>query len=463
MYSQTEFPDFEPLQASIQPGTKVLFANVPADGHFNPLTGIAVHLKQLGCDVRWYTAVKYEHKINRLDIPFYPLKKAVDVSANEDIDVLFPERKEYKGKVSKLNFDMVNVFILRGPEYYADIKDIYQEFPFDIMICDITFGGIPFVREKLSIPVVSVSVFPLVETSKDLPPSGLGITPSNSFFGRMKQGLLRFIADRILFARSTRVMSSTLAQYGIDSEQANIFDVMIRKSNIVLQSGTPSFEYKRSDISSHIKFVGPLLPFTSKKEGKKWHPEILRRYQKVILVTQGTVERDIEKIIVPTLEAFKGTNQLVVVTTGGAQTNELKNRYPHANILIEDFIPFDEVMPHADVYISNGGYRGVLMAIQHELPMVVAGVHEGKNEINARIGYFQLGINLKTEKPTPDQLRQAVLDVLLNDRYSHHIQEFIKEFSQYHPQELSARYIANLLKNRNKKTFMKALDTENIY
>ncbi|HWJ25306.1 MAG TPA: nucleotide disphospho-sugar-binding domain-containing protein, partial [Flavisolibacter sp.] len=222
-------------------------------------------------------------------------------------------------------------------------------------------------------------------------------------------------------------------------------------------------EYKRSDISSHIKFVGPLLPFTSKKEGKKWHPEILRRYQKVILVTQGTVERDIEKIIVPTLEAFKGTNQLVVVTTGGAQTNELKNRYPHANILIEDFIPFDEVMPHADVYITNGGYGGVLMAIQHELPMVVAGVHEGKNEINARIGYFQLGINLKTEKPTPDQLRQAVLDVLLNDRYSHHIQELNKEFSQYHPQELSARYIANLLKNRNKKTFMKALDTENIY
>ena len=26
-------------------GKKILFANFPADGHFNPMTGIAVHLK----------------------------------------------------------------------------------------------------------------------------------------------------------------------------------------------------------------------------------------------------------------------------------------------------------------------------------------------------------------------------------------------------------------------------------
>ena len=33
---------------------KFLFASLPADGHFNPLTGIAVHLRDRGHDVRWY-------------------------------------------------------------------------------------------------------------------------------------------------------------------------------------------------------------------------------------------------------------------------------------------------------------------------------------------------------------------------------------------------------------------------
>jgi UDP:flavonoid glycosyltransferase YjiC (YdhE family) len=32
---------------------KILFANIPADGHFNPLTGIAMELKNQGHDVRW--------------------------------------------------------------------------------------------------------------------------------------------------------------------------------------------------------------------------------------------------------------------------------------------------------------------------------------------------------------------------------------------------------------------------
>ena len=36
------------------PGYRILFATVPADGHFVPLTGIAMALRTLGHDVRWY-------------------------------------------------------------------------------------------------------------------------------------------------------------------------------------------------------------------------------------------------------------------------------------------------------------------------------------------------------------------------------------------------------------------------
>ena len=102
-------------------------------------------------------------------------------------------------------------------------------------------------------------------------------------------------------------------------------------------------------------------------------------------------------MIVPTLEAFKNSNTLVICTTGGSQTKELRAAYPQANFIIEDFIPFNDVMPYADVYITNGGYGGVMLGVENNLPMVVAGIHEGKNEICARVGFFKLGINLKTE------------------------------------------------------------------
>ncbi len=451
-------------KTSVKPGTRVLFANVPADGHFNPLTGLAAHLKEKGCDVRWYTSPVYREKISRLGITFYGMNKALDVAATAgDMEALFPEREKIKGQVAKLKHDMINVFILRSPEYYEDIADIYQSFPFEIMIADVTFGGIPYVQEKMNIPVIAVNIIPNPETSKDLPPPGLGMTPSNNFVGRIKQNLLRFVAGKLLFAGPNKVMKQTLAKHGISTNGAGIFDVIIQKSTAVLQSGTPGFEYKRSDMSSHIHFAGPLLPYSKKQQAAAWYDPRLGKYEKVILVTQGTVEKDVEKLIIPTLEAFNNTDYLVIVTTGGSMTAELREKYQAPNFIIEDFIPFNDVMPYADVYITNGGYGGVLLSIKNQLPMVAAGVHEGKNEINARIGYFKLGVNLKTELPKPSQLRSAVETIMKDPVYAENVKKLCDEFNSYNPNQVCEELVSKLTGNRQGAVVGAIRETELIY
>ncbi|MDB5196866.1 MAG: glycosyl transferase [Flaviaesturariibacter sp.] len=438
----------------LKPGIKVLMANMPADGHFNPLTGIAMHLKSIGCDVRWYTSDTYAPKIQKLGIQHYPLIKAMDISAGE-IDELFPDRKNHKGQVSKLVFDMIQVFIQRSPEYYHDIVDIHQDFAFDVMVCDVTFGAIPFVKEKMNIPVVSVGIFPIVETSKDLAPAGLAMTPLTSFWGRRKQDILRLIADHVLFAKPTKVMRKMLAEYGIDGSGSNVFDLLVRKSTLMLQSGTPGFEYKRSDLGQNIRFVGPLLPYTTSKIATPWFDERLNQYAKVIVVTQGTVEKDVNKILVPTLEAFKDSDYLVIATTGGSQTESLKERFAYDNIIVEDFIPFGDILPYADVYVTNGGYGGVLLGIQNNVPLVVAGVHEGKNEINARIGYFGLGINLKTETPAVQQLQHSIETVLHEESYKQRVSELANEFLEYDTYALCEHYITEVLSQTAQKIIKK--------
>src|SRR6187397_1128613 len=106
--------------SNLAPGSKILIATFPGDGHFNPLTGIGEHLKAQGYDVRWYTSVSYQAKVEKLGIPFYRMKKALDITG-DTIEKIFPEREHCKSTVTKLNFDIINVFILRGPEYYQDI------------------------------------------------------------------------------------------------------------------------------------------------------------------------------------------------------------------------------------------------------------------------------------------------------------------------------------------------------
>jgi len=425
-------------------GKKILFANFPADGHFNPLTGLAKHLLAAGYDVRWYTSPTYEHKLAKLKIPFFPFKNAVDVS-NNDFDKAFPGRKKRKTQISRLKFDIINAFIKRGPEYYADVVDIYRQFPFDLLVADVAFTGIPFVKDLMRIPVISVGVFPLTENSKDLPPVGLGMTPSYSFFGKLRQAVLRTVADKLIFGQPNKVMFKIFGEHGIAHNGESLFDISIKKSDLMLQSGTPGFEYYRSDLSKNIRYVGPLLPYSIGKKTTTWFDNRLNEFEKVILVTQGTVEKDIEKILVPTLRAFKNTNVLVVATTGGNGTSALKERFPDRNFIIEDFIPFGDVMPYADVYITNGGYGGVMLGIENKLPMVVAGLHEGKNEICARVGYFKLGINLKSEKPEPGKMRAAVEEIFRNGIYKANVTALGKEFDRYEPNRLFSQYVEELL------------------
>lgn len=443
-------------------GKKILFANFPADGHFNPLTGLAVHLQELGCDVRWYTSSIYAEKLQRLQVPHYPFKLAKDINS-ENLEEVFPERSKIKGQIRKLNFDMIHAFILRGPEYYADLVEIYKGFPFDVLVADCAFTGIPFVTDKMNIPVISIGVFPLMETSKDLAPPGLGMAPSYHFFGRIKQAFLRFITDKIFFSKPNKVMREVLGKYGVDHMNMNIFDLMGKKSSLLLQSGTPGFEYYRSDLGRNVRFIGSLLPYQSRKQRAPWFDERLNQYDKIVVVTQGTVEKNAEKILVPTLEAFKNSDTLVIATTGGTGTAELKKRFPQDNLIIEDFIPFADIMPYADAYITNGGYGGVLLGIENQLPLVVAGIHEGKNEINARIGYFKLGVNLKTEWPRPAQMKKAVEDVISNDIYRDNVIKLGREFNGYKPNELCAYYVKDILQKTGRLYFTSNIQEEKIY
>ena len=95
---------------------------------------------------------------------------------------------------------------------------------------------------------------------------------------------------------------------------------------------------------------------------------------------------------------------------------------------------------------TNWGYGGVLLSIQKQLPMVVAGVHEGKNEINARVGYFKLGINLKSERPSVLQLRKSVEEILANNVYSENVKSLSEEFNRYDPNEICVRQVARLVR-----------------
>ena len=243
---------------------------------------------------------------------------------------------------------------------------------------------------------------------------------------------------------ATSDFNGVLAAQGIPLIKGPLLDVPYRSSDMVFQSGVPGFAYPRREPNPKVKFVGALLPYKSTINRAFSQPEKLDQYKTVILISQGTVDnKEPGKLIVPALDALKETDALLIVATGYSKTEELRKAYPQDNIIVEDFIDFDFILDHVDVFICNGGYGSVLLSLSKGVPLVTAGVREGKNDVNAHVDYFGVGIDLRTESPKPNDIRRAAERILSEPRWKQNAARLRDEFSNYRPNELIDVYLSN--------------------
>ena len=82
-----------------------------------------------------------------------------------------------------------------------------------------------------------------------------------------------------------------------------------------------------------------------------------------------------------------------------------------------DLIPFDDLLPHCKVLVTNGGYGAFQYTISNRTPLVIAGAGEEKPEVAARAKWVDIGINLRTGSPKPGQVRTAVEEIVNNGNY----------------------------------------------
>ena len=193
-----------------------------------------------------------------------------------------------------------------------------------------------------------------------------------------------------------------------------------------------------------MHFIGPYLPQPPAAFTPPVWWDALQGGKPVIHVTQGTVATEADDLIVPTLQALADEDVLVVAATGGKPIESLKIALMPANARIEPFIPYYHLLPHVDVMVTNGGYNGVQAALAFGVPLVATGQTEEKPEICARIEWAGVGINLKTKKPTPKQIRNAVKKILESPQYRQKAKLFQADIAHYDAPTLSAKLLEQL-------------------
>jgi UDP:flavonoid glycosyltransferase YjiC (YdhE family) len=74
---------------------------------------------------------------------------------------------------------------------------------------------------------------------------------------------------------------------------------------------------------------------------------------------------------------------------------------------------------------------------------LTAGIREGKNDVNAHVDYFGVGIDLRTENPKAVEIQRSAERILGEPHWKQNVARLRDEFSGYHQNELIEAYLSN--------------------
>lgn len=411
--------------------SKIIIASSPIYGHFMPMRAIAVDLVRRGHDVTILSGREFRESAESAGAAFVPFTGKADLDLGELLTA--PERLALPGGPAQFEWDMRHLVIEPMADQHRDLQRLIAEAgdePVLVMSETGFFGGAalmlgaPGPRPKA---FIGIGVVPFALSSQDTGPFGMGLPPDSSEEGRArKREAYQFLHEQVLGAAQAQFVA-TLAELGATRPAPFFLDMPILGPDRFLQLAIEELSYHRSDTPGHVSFVGSLPAMRSADVTRPdWWPDV-EAAERVVVVTQGTVaNEDLGNLVEPTLAALAELPVLVVATTGPRASV----RDVPANARVAEFVPFEGLLPHADVLVTNGGFGGVQQALRHGTPLVLAGQTEEKFEGNIRVAATGAAINLATDTPAVADIRAAVETVLTDADYRKNAERLAAEYAK---------------------------------
>jgi MGT family glycosyltransferase len=409
---------------------KILIPSMPATGHLNPLLAITRILLDEGHEVAFLTGTVFRDRIESSGAKFFALPAAADFDLRDILSVV-PELKSIPPGLEWMRVASERIFVDAIPAQHRGLQQSLQKFPADVILGDdMFFGLLPMLLELRAKrpPVVLCGTSFLHWAREDGAPNFLGLPPATTAEQRAEYAAKALEYDEALDRPVIHGVNRALKTLGTGRISMPLFNSVVELADACLQLSVRSFEFPR-EMPPSVQFVGtppiipgqvPLPPWADELDGSR----------KVVLVTQGTVaNHNFNLLVAPTLAALANEpDVLVVATAGGRPIETIPGQIP-PNARVASFLPFEWLLPRVSVLVTNGGYGSVNQAMSSGIPLVTAGLTEDKADVNARVAWSGVGINLATNEPTQEALRKAVRTVLDRPAYRLRAAQMANEFA----------------------------------
>jgi MGT family glycosyltransferase len=425
---------------------KILIASTPANGHVNPMLAITRILLAENHQVAFYTGAAFRGRVVAAGAQFFSLPPEADFDLKDPF-ARVPELKAMPPGLEWMRIASERLFVGNIALQHEGLQRLLRSFGPDVILGDdMFFGALPMLLGAGSNrpPVVLCGTSILHWPRPDGAPDFLGLLPATTPEKHAEYAAIARDYHEAVDHPVGVALNRVLKELGAKSTSMTLFSSSVGHADAYLQLSVPSFEFPR-DIPRSVRFVGtppiipgqvPLPPWAHELDGSR----------KVVLVTQGTVaNHNFNLLVAPALAALANEpDVLVVATAGGRPVDAIPGPIP-GNARLASFLPFEWLLPKVDVLVTNGGYGSVNQAMSSGIPLVTAGLTEDKADVNARVAWSGVGIDLASNEPTREALRAAVRTVLDQPRYRLRALEMANEFTAIDTRSAILKVISDLV------------------
>ncbi|RZS66176.1 UDP:flavonoid glycosyltransferase YjiC (YdhE family) [Agromyces ramosus] len=423
---------------------EVMIAVMPFQGHVAPMAAVARAFVEAGHGVRVYTGSAHADRFTAVGAQALRWTSAPDFDEH-DLAATFPMLRGRKGPRQMLA-NVEHVFVRTAAAQSDDLVRAFDERPWDVVVADGLSLGAHLASERTRTPWVTVSIVPLAIPSRDLPPPMLGLAPATGALGRLRDRALRAVARAGAYG-IRRAYIAERARAGLPANGRS-FDEAWYSSDLVCATGVAELEFARSDLATHVVFVGELTRATAGGAAlPTWWDEVAASAEPVVHVTQGTLNVDPHDLIEPTFAALGRQPVLVVAATGRADDPSLPFPAP-PNARVAGLLPYGALLPRVDVMVTNGGWGGVLAALAAGIPLIVAGGDLDKPGVAARVAWSGAGVNLRSGRPSARTVLRGWRRVSTDAAYRVNAARIAERLAEHHGPAEVVEHTLRLLATR---------------
>jgi dTDP-L-oleandrosyltransferase len=315
----------------------ILFVVIGGTGHVLPALGVAAALTARGHRVTYLTTGEFAGAVTAVGARFAPYRSVFEDIALPDV-VAHEDAETY----SRMLFLDENLAMLRAAEEQLD------DDPPDLVAYDI----FPLIAGRLLAarwqrPAVCLS----------------GAFTSNEHYNIWQQ-MTEAQGHRPWAENETfrTAVEKLLTEYGVEQSVADLFQ---EPEAYTIAFYPRSWQIRGETFDERFHYVGP--SFAPQRLESAWRPPVDDR--PVLLVSLGSSFNDHPEFFRACARSFAGTRWHVVMAIGSSRPEDLGD-LPD-NVEIHPWISFMEVLPHTDVFLTQGTVGATMEGMYWGVPLVI--------------------------------------------------------------------------------------------